>query len=150
MLTLDVVDAGPGGLVVDGLHPLGVQRAGVIDDLLSDGSELRIIGFLGHLVGGPALQHPAWQRELVQFGELILVRVVELLGLLLGIEVVKVAEELVEPVHGWKMLVHVAEVVLAELAGGIAQRLEKLGDRRVLCGPADVGAGMPTLLMPVR
>jgi hypothetical protein len=39
---------------------------------------------------------PRGQRELVQLGERILVRVVELLGLLLGVEVVQVAEERVE------------------------------------------------------
>ena len=36
------------------------------------------------------------------------------------VEVIEVAEELVEPVHGRQVLVQVAEVVLAELAGGVA------------------------------
>ena len=53
--------------------------------------------------------------------ELVGVRVVELLGLLFGVEVVQVAEELVEAVHGRQVLVLVAEVVLAELAGGVAR-----------------------------
>ena len=43
-----------------------------------------------------------------------------MLGLLLGVEVVEVAEELVEAVGRRKILVAVAEVVLAELAGGVA------------------------------
>jgi hypothetical protein len=38
--------------------------------------------------------------------------------------VVEVAEELVEPVVGRKELVLVAEVVLAELAGGLAEWLQ--------------------------
>ena len=63
------------------------------------------------------------------------------LRLLLGVEVVEVAEELVEAVDGRQELVQVAEVVLAELAGGVAERLEQLGDRRVLGLQADVGAG---------
>jgi hypothetical protein len=46
--------------------------------------------------------------------------------------VIQVAEELVEAVHGRQVLVAVAEMVLAELPGRIAQRLEQLGDRRVL------------------
>ena len=46
VLPLDVVDACPGGVVVDGLHPLGVQRAGVLDGLLADRTELRIVGLL--------------------------------------------------------------------------------------------------------
>jgi hypothetical protein len=45
--------------------------------------------------------------------------------------VVEVAEELVEAMHGWQELVAVAEVVLAELAGGVAERLQELGDCRV-------------------
>jgi hypothetical protein len=46
--------------------------------------------------------------------------------------VVEVAEELVEPVDRRQVLVEVSEVVLAELAGGIAERLEQLGERWVL------------------
>ena len=47
--------------------------------------------------------------------------IVRVLGFFLGVEVVQVAEELVEPVRGRQVLVQVAEVVLAELAGRIAQ-----------------------------
>src|SRR5436190_706103 len=53
------------------------------------------------------------------------------LRLLLGVEVVEVAEELVEAVDGRQIFVAVAEVVLAELAGGIAERLERFGDGNV-------------------
>ena len=56
-----------------------------------------------------------------------------MLRLLLGVEVVQVAEELVEPVHGRQELVAVAEVVLAELAGRVAERLEQLRDGRIFC-----------------
>ena len=73
---------------------------------------------------------PRGSAKFVQPRELVLVRVVELLGLLLGVEVIEVAVELVEPVHGRQVLVQVAEVVLAELAGGVAERLEQFGDRR--------------------
>ena len=60
-----------------------------------------------------------------------------LLGLLLGVEVVEVAEELVEAVDRRQVLVPVAQVVLAELAGGVAERLEQLGDGRVFLLQAD-------------
>ncbi len=73
-----------------------------------------------------------------------------MLGLLLGVEVVQVAEELVEAVHGRQELVEVAEMVLAELPGRVAERLEQLGDRRVLGVQPDLEPGMPTLLSPVR
>ena len=55
-----------------------------------------------------------------------------MLGLILGIEVVKIAEELVEAVDGRKKLVAVTEVVLPELRGHVAERLEQLGERRIL------------------
>ena len=64
-----------------------------------------------------------------------------MLGLLLGVEVVEVAEELVEAVRGRQELVAVTEVVLAELPGGVAQGLQRRGDGRVLGAEPDVGAG---------
>ena len=67
------------------------------------------------------------------------------LRLLLGVEVIEIAEELVEAVHGRQVLVPIAEVVLAELAGGVAERLEQLGDGRVLRLKPHRGAGHPDL-----
>jgi hypothetical protein len=99
VLALDVVDGEFGDLVVDGFHALLVERAGVLDGLLADRAELRVVGLGRHLVGGLALEHPARQRHLVQSGEPIGVRIVELLGFLLSVEVIEVAEELVEPVQ---------------------------------------------------
>jgi hypothetical protein len=64
-------------------------------------------------------------------------RVVRALRILLGVQVVEVPEELVEPMDRRQELVPVAEVVLAELAGRIAERLEQLGDRRILGPEAD-------------
>ena len=71
--------------------------------------------------------------------------------LVLGIEVVEVAEELVEAVDGRQELVAVAEMVLAELAGDVAQRLEQTRRRS---GPSltspSFAPGRPTLSRPVR
>ena len=64
--------------------------------------------------------------------ELGVLRIVGVLRLVLGVEVIEVAEELVEAVHGRQELVAVAEMVLAELSGRVAERLEQLGERRVL------------------
>src|SRR6185436_7800529 len=47
-------------------------------------------------------------------------------GFLGGVEVVERAVELVEAVHGRQMLIAVAEVVLAELGGGVPLGLEQL------------------------
>ena len=95
-------------LVVDGLHPLLGQRAGVLDAL-------------GAVAVRPGVQDAARAEVLAEVREVLVGRVVVELGLLLGVEVVEVAEELVEAVHGRQELVAVAEVVLAELAGGVAR-----------------------------
>ncbi|MNL26341.1 hypothetical protein D3C87_1478610 [compost metagenome] len=54
---------------------------------------------------------------------------------------IQVAEELVETVVGRQVLVAVTQVVLAELPGGVAQRLEQLGDGRVFRLQAHGGTG---------
>ena len=58
----------------------------------------------------------------------------------IGVQVVEEAEELVEAVVGRQEFVLVAEVVLAELAGGVAQRLQQLGDGGILGLQAEVGS----------
>ena len=55
---------------------------------------------------------------------------------------VQVAEELVEAVQRRQEFVQVAEVVLAELPGGVALRLERGGDGAGLGRHANVGAGL--------
>ena len=74
---------------------------------------------------GPGVDHAARAEFLAQ---LRVLEVVRMLGLVLGVEVIERAEELVEAVRGGQVLVEVAEVVLAELAGHVALRLEQLGD----------------------
>src|SRR6478752_5115231 len=55
-----------------------------------------------------------------------------MLGLILGVQVVEVAKKLVEAVNGRQEFVAIAEMVLAELSGRVALRLEQLGNCRVL------------------
>jgi hypothetical protein len=50
--------------------------------------------------------------------------VIRQFGFFLSVQVIEVAVELVEAMHGGQELVAVAKVVLAELARGIAERLE--------------------------
>ena len=121
-----------GHLVVDGLHALLGQRAGVLD-------------LLAALAVGPAVQHAARPEVLL---ELRVLRIVRILRLFLGVEVIEIAEELVEAVQRRQILVLVAEVVLAELAGGVAERLEQFGDRRIFRLQADIGAGHADLGQP--
>ena len=54
------------------------------------------------------------------------------LGFFLCVEVVEVPVEFVEPMYGRQELIAVAQVVLAELPGVVAERFEKFGDRRIL------------------
>ena len=51
--------------------------------------------------------------------------------LILGVQVIEVAEELVEAVNRRQKFVAVAKMVLAELPGRIALRLEQFGDGRI-------------------
>jgi hypothetical protein len=73
--------------------------------------------------------------------ELRILRIVGQFGFFLGIQMIQIAEELIEAVDGRQVVVAVAEVVLAELAGRITKRLEQLGDRRVFLLKTDRGAG---------
>ena len=134
-LPLDVVLGRGERLLVDRLHPLAGERAGVLDRLAA-------------LAVGPALEHaprPVGLAERLAVGELHAAGVVAVLRLLLGVQVVEVAEELVEAVHRRQVLVAVALVVLAELARGVAQALEHRGDRDVRLLPAFLRAGQADL-----
>jgi hypothetical protein len=60
-------------------------------------------------------------------------RVVEPLGLFFRIEVIQVAEKLIEAVHRRQILVAISEMVLAELTSCIPKRLQQLCNSRVFC-----------------
>src|SRR5271165_5242857 len=60
-----------------------------------------------------------------------------------GVQVVQIAEILVEPVYRRQKLIQVAEVVLAELPRLVALLLEGGGYGRGLRGKAYVGTGLP-------
>ena len=121
-------------LVVDRLHPLWVERPGVLDLLLADLAPARVDVRIVDVVR-VTVEHVA-RTDLV----LELRRVVGVSGILHRVQVIEVAEELVEAVDGRQVLVAIAEVVLAELAGGVAHRLERGRDRRRLVRNADRGA----------
>ena len=139
---LHEVEAGGHEGLIHRLHPLSAELAGVFDLLFSDLAEAGIDRRVIH-VGGVAMQHAAGA---VFLEELRILRIVHLLEFLLGVEVIEIAEELVESVHGGQVLVAVAEVVLAELSGGVAEGLEHFRQRRRFrlqaercAGPADRG-----------
>src|SRR5262249_2366720 len=118
-----------GDLFVDCFHALHGERSGVLD-------------LLSALAVSPAVQHAAGAKSLP---ELRVAWIVGVLRLLLGIEVVEVAEKLVEAMRCGEKLVLVAQMVLAELAGGVAQRLQQFGDGWILRPNSDIGPGHPDL-----
>ena len=147
VLPLDEVRGRGDELVVAGLHALLGERPGVLDLLLADLAPARLHGLVV-LVGRPGMHHAA-RAEV--FAELRVLRVVVHLRLFLGIEVVEIAEELVEAVIGRQHVVQVAEVVLAELPGGVALLLQQRRDRHELFVHADRRRReCPTFDSPVR
>ena len=147
LLPLHVVDGRGRRLVVDRLHPLLGQRAGVLDRLLADLAEARVFGRIVH-VGRLAFQHAA-RAELGEVRGVL--RIVGQFRLFLGVEVVEVAEELVEAVDGGQRRVAVADVVLAELAGGVAEALQQAADRADRAGSCpSARRGSRLCVSPVR
>ncbi len=53
-----------------------------------------------------------------------ILRVELLLRLLFGIQVIQIAKELVESMYRRKKFITITQVILSELAGGVAERLE--------------------------
>ena len=84
------------------------------------------------------MQHAARSKLLFEFRILGIVRQFRLF---LGVEVIEIAEKFVEPVHGRQKFVAIAEMVLAELAGGVAERLQQFRDGRIFRLQSDRGAG---------
>ncbi len=114
------------------------QRAFIDDPLLADFAPAR---HLGRIVGiGRIAMDQAARAILVVIvlvgGKRVPVRIGH------RVEVVQISEELVEAVHGREIFVQVAEVVLAELPGGIALCLQGGGERRSLCRDPHVGTGL--------
>ena len=111
------------------------QRAFIDDPLLADFAPAR---HLGRIVG-------VGRIAVDQAARAVLVVVVlvdrERVPVRIGhrVEVVQISEELIEAVHGREILVQVAEMVLAELPGGIALCLQSGGERHGLCRDANVG-----------
>ena len=71
-----------------------------------------------------------------------LLGIIAVAGIFHRVEVIEVAEELVEAVDRGQKLVPVAQVILAELPGGITHCLESCGDRRRFGRHADLSAGL--------
>src|SRR5215468_8059261 len=82
-------------LFVHRLHSFLWKRAGIFNRLFAYFSKLRIYSCV-ILVGGLALQYAAWTKLLT---EVRILRIVRVVRLLLGIQVIEIAEELIEAVN---------------------------------------------------
>jgi hypothetical protein len=123
-------------LLIDSLHSLFRERSCVLDGLLADFAELLVnCGVIDF--GGFTLEHAARAKPLPEFRVL---RIVVVVGLLFGIQVIEIAEKFVETVHRRQVLVAVAEMVLAELACRVAKVLHEFADSRVFGFDAKHGA----------
>ena len=66
--------------------------------------------------------------------------VIRVLRFFLGVQVIEVAEELVEAVIGRQMFIQIAQMVLPELSGHVSLRLQQFGNRRILTLQAFLGS----------
>ena len=123
---LDEVERGRDELLVHRLHALASERPRVRAALLADAAEPPIFDRVIR-TGRDALQHAPRAERRLERGVL---RIIDLLRELLSIQVIEVAVELIEPMHRRQVLVAVAQVVLAELPGRVAQGLQHFGERR--------------------
>jgi hypothetical protein len=132
---------------LDGRHAFTGQRTGVGNGLLADAAEAFVLGGVVD-VGSLAVQDSTRHEE--PFDEGIVPGILRLLRLLLGVQVVQVAVELVEAVHGREELVAIAQMVLPNLGSHVTLRFEQVGQGRILGLDALQSAGHPHVVRPVR
>src|SRR5262249_29786209 len=114
--------------VVARLHTFAIERAGIFDSLLSDAAPPRLLDVV-FFIRCVTAEHSARSEP---FLESRILRVIRILGIFLGVEVIEVAEKFIEAVYGRQKPVHISQMVFAELTGRVTERLEELRDRRIL------------------
>src|SRR5262249_22986066 len=62
-------------------------------------------------------------------------------GLLLGVQVIKVAEELIESMRGRQKLVTIAKVILSELPSSVAKRSKQISNGWIFRLQSEIGSG---------
>ena len=110
-------------IIIDSLHALLGQRAGVLD-----------------LAACKAVDNSTRAEFLAEFR---ILGVIGQLGFFLGVQMIKVAVELIEAVGAGQEFILVAQVILAELSGRIALGFQQFGDGWILFTEAQIGAGHP-------
>ena len=133
-------------LLVDRLHALLGEWPGVLAFLLAPGAETGSSPGVSVAVGD-ALED-ATRAELRL--EIRTLRIVRIFRLLLGIQMIEVAEEHVEAVHGGQEFVAITEMILAELPGRVALRLQQFSDGRIFFRQAFLRRRQADLQQPRR
>src|SRR5439155_11832442 len=82
----------------------------------------------------PGVDHVAWPNHVQQ-----ILRIVRMRWIFHRIEMIEIPEEFIEAVDSWQELIQISEVVLAELACGVALRFERGSDGASLRWYADLG-----------
>src|SRR5208282_5184168 len=113
--------------LIDGFHALLGQRTCVFNRLLAYSAKAWIRRWV-ILVSRQAMEHASGPKSLQ---EPRLLRIVGQFRFFFGVKVIEIAEELVKSMHGRQEFIPIAEMVFAKLTGGIAERLEHVGDGRV-------------------
>src|SRR6476619_5035702 len=131
VLALDEILGCGAELVVAGFHALLGERSVIIDLLPHNFSETRIDRRIV-LIGRVAAQNPARSEPLAEVRKILFTRVVGQFRLFFRIEVIQIAEELIESVDRRQVLVAVTQMVLAELSGRIASTFKKFRNGWVL------------------
>src|SRR5215468_3141182 len=146
-LVLDVLDGTGCDVIVDRLHPLLRQRAGVVDGLLAEPAEARVDRRVVP-VGRLAVQYAARTEPFAKVRKIPRIWVVRQFRLFLGVQVIQISVEFLETVYRRQIFVAVTEMVLAELRGRVAQWFEQFGDGRVFLVQSDRGGRQPDFGQP--
>ena len=131
----DELFGGSQAFIIDGFHPFFGQGTCILNTLAA-------------LAIGPAMDHAARTEAFFKcfaIGHFQIARIVFILRLFFGVQVVEVTKEFIKSMHGGKMLVQVTLVVLTELSCRIAQAFHDRGDGDIGFLPAFLGTGQAHL-----
>ena len=131
-LFFDELGGAVSGIVINGFHAFFGQWPGVLDLLRA----IRVC---------PTVDHAPWPKIFLEIGEIAIFGVIRLFRLFFCVKVVKVAIELVKAMRRWQEFILVAQMVFTELPGGIALRLQQLGNRRVFLAQPQIRPRHPDL-----
>ena len=123
-------------LIIHRLHAFRTELPRILDLLFPDLAPARLHGGIVH-VRRPGMDHVS-RADLVPK----VLWVVGMARVLHRVEVIQIAEEFVEAMHRGQELIQVAKVILAELPGGIAHGLERLGEGDCLVRETDRRASL--------